>query len=35
MLTGLVGEGSLTMWLPVRGVNLPRWQESAARDGNL
>ena len=28
--TALVGEGSLCLWLLVKGVNLPRWQEQIA-----
>ena len=31
MLTGLVGEGSLTLWLLVKGVNLLRWQQAAGK----
>ena len=27
---GLIGEGSLTLWLLAIGVNAPRWQEQAA-----
>jgi hypothetical protein len=26
---GLIGEGALTLWLLVAGVNVPRWQEQA------
>ena len=29
-LGGLIGEGSLTAWLLVKGVNVERWKESAA-----
>jgi hypothetical protein len=29
MLTGLIGEGSLGVWLLIKGVNFPRWQEQA------
>lgn len=28
---GLIGEGSLTLWLLVKGVNVPRWKEQAGR----
>lgn len=28
---GLLGEGSLSVWLIVKGVNLPRWNEQAGR----
>lgn len=31
MLTGPVGEGSLTLWLLVKGVNLLRWQQAAGK----
>ena len=30
LLAGLVGEGSVTLWLLVRGVNVPRWTEQAS-----
>ncbi len=30
MVTGLVGEGSLTLWLLVFGVNAQRWKEQAS-----
>ncbi len=29
MLTGLIGEGSIMLWLLLMGVNLKRWQEQA------
>jgi len=29
--TALVGEGSLCLWLLLKGVNVPRWEESAGR----
>jgi hypothetical protein len=29
MVTGLVGEGSLTLWLLAFGVNARRWKEQA------
>jgi hypothetical protein len=32
LLPCLVGEGSLTFWLLVKGVDLRRWEESASRD---
>lgn len=31
----LVGEGSLCLWLIVKGVNLPRWEEQASARGML
>ena len=31
MLPGMLGEASLTLWLLVFGVNVPRWKEQAAR----
>ena len=31
MLTGLVGEGSLGVWLLVKGVDLQRWREQAGQ----
>jgi hypothetical protein len=30
MAPGLIGEGSLTLWLLALGVNVPRWQAGAA-----
>src|SRR5687767_12438575 len=30
MLPGAVGELSLTLWLLIKGVNVPRWQEQAS-----
>jgi hypothetical protein len=30
MLTGLIGEGSLGIWLLLRGVDVQRWQEKAS-----
>lgn len=30
MLTGLIGEGSLGVWLLLKGVNVQRWRELAA-----
>jgi Domain of unknown function (DUF4386) len=32
-LGGLIGEGSLTAWLLVKGVNVERWRELVARAG--
>ncbi|HXH39214.1 MAG TPA: DUF4386 domain-containing protein [Thermoanaerobaculia bacterium] len=29
MLPGVLGEGSLTLWLLLAGVNVPRWKEQA------
>jgi len=34
MMTGGLGEGSLTLWLLVMGVNVPRWKELAGVAGN-
>jgi hypothetical protein len=31
MIGGLAGEGSLTLWLLIAGVNGPRWNEQARR----
>jgi len=28
--SGLVGEGSLAIWLLVKGVNVQRWKEQAS-----
>jgi hypothetical protein len=33
MVPGLIGEGALTLWLLVKGVNAARWQEK--RGGNV
>ena len=30
MLTGLIGEGALGVWLVIKGVDVPRWQEQAS-----
>lgn len=30
MAPGLIGEGCLTAWLLVKGVNVPRWEEQAS-----
>jgi hypothetical protein len=30
MLTGLIGEGSLGLWLLIKGVDVQRWQEKAS-----
>jgi hypothetical protein len=32
MLPGAVGELSLTVWLIIKGVNVPRWNEQAANN---
>jgi hypothetical protein len=29
MIPGILGEGTLTLWLLVMGVNVPRWREQA------
>jgi len=29
LIPGMLGEGSLLLWLIVKGVNVPRWQEQA------
>jgi hypothetical protein len=30
---GIIGEGALTLWLLVKGVDVPRWKEQAAAAG--
>jgi len=30
LAAGILGEGSLTLWLLVRGVNVPRWNEQSS-----
>ena len=30
LAVGVIGEGSLTLWLLVIGVNVPKWQEKAS-----
>ncbi len=30
LIPGMVGEGCLLLWLMVKGVNVPKWQEQAA-----
>jgi hypothetical protein len=30
LLPGIIGEGSLTLWLLVKGVNVQRWKEPAS-----
>jgi hypothetical protein len=32
---GLLGEGSLSLWLLVKGVNVQRWKEQVTRSSNL
>ena len=32
---GFVGEGSLSLWLIVKGLNLPKWEEQASARGML
>ncbi len=33
LLPGLVGEGALTLWLLVKGLNVQRWKEQATASG--
>ena len=33
MAPGIIGEGALTLWLLVKGVNVQRWQEQAGAAG--
>ena len=33
LLPGLIGEGSLTLWLLVMGVNVQRWEKQASAAG--
>ena len=33
MLPGVIGEGALTLWLLIAGVNVERWREQLARSG--
>jgi hypothetical protein len=33
LIPGVLGEGSLTLWLLVKGVNVKRWEEQARRAG--
>jgi hypothetical protein len=33
MFPGILGEVALTLWLLVKGVNVPKWNEEAGRTG--
>ena len=35
MVPGILGEGALTLWLLVMGVNVPRWREQAGLTGDM
>jgi hypothetical protein len=35
LIPGIAGEGSLTLWLLVKGVNAQRWKEQAGAEGAL